>query len=937
MPTSVHRWLAATAALFLVAGGLAAGAAFAAGNPTVGVGGTAPASASYSGSVGPGNPDPLGPPAVTCQQNLGCQRQVVELQAPSGFTTTSSITLTVSLKYGSGGSDDLDIGIFDKDGNLLASEFAVTDGQPVAAANVEPGAYTVEVDGDVTTGIQNYTATVTASAGPKYVPPARSTGGLSFATTTLTDPFRLGTEPTVMVDQNNGNIYESPIFGFSTTQSFLSRSTDGGRTFNILGLPGVGKLDQCTGGGDSDLATDQHAGDLYMIDLGGAPEVPARVSHDGGLSWSSSCEANFHDGANYFTDRQWLSTDRKHGVEWYIYRDGLLNTDEEPEVEGTEIGKQGYGEYLKFAPLATAPGTAGAAQLAFSSLCKNSAGLAAPCINDVLIAGNAVSDNSPASPGYGTTYLAIERAQGVSVASFDPTSPGSLKEHTVAAKSHQVLFPTVAVDRAGTVYLAWTDATDFRVYLSHDLNHNLDSWSAPVVVNGGPVYTTVMPWVVAGDAGRVDVVFYGTSNPKSPTLNYGPWYPYLAQSLNADAAAPTFTQAAMTDRPTHIDPVCLSGLGCTADTGPGGDRELGDFFRVGLDPSGRAVVSFADGDNQLGTEVANGPLAAPSFADFVRQSTGPSLYASVGGLPAVPAPVDCVTAGPHHNPVPYSIPLTGTQGPDVPALELRGSCLTRLANGDLQTTVSLGSLDAAGAITPPALPNATYLVRWVYRDKVYFAAAEDNATQWRYFAGQAAPVSDGAAIKYAYYPAGTSVTGAVDEAAKTLTITVPAALVGAPPVGARLSTVTAYALTHAAPTLPLPPTAANFTDLPQVADVLPAYTAVLAKAAPVRKPTAAGPGGGAGSGGAGAGSSDSGGSGAAGDPGGTASGPAGATAVTAGTPDVGASPVSEVSPVRGPLAYTGLDPLLPGLAAGFALAGMVTAGLARRATRRREA
>src|SRR5581483_11072523 len=123
-----------------------------------------------------------------------------------------------------------------------------------------------------------------------------------------------GTEPSIGVAPDNQTIYETPIFGFSTTQSFLSRSTDGGKTFNILGTPGVGKLDNCTGGGDSDIATDHYDGDLYNIDLGGAPEVPARVSHNKGLSFTSSCEAN--QPANIFTDRQWLATDLKHKVEW---------------------------------------------------------------------------------------------------------------------------------------------------------------------------------------------------------------------------------------------------------------------------------------------------------------------------------------------------------------------------------------------------------------------------------------------------------------------------------------------------------------------------------------------------------------------------------------------------------------------------------------------
>ncbi|MBV9292515.1 MAG: hypothetical protein JO222_08690, partial [Frankiales bacterium] len=640
----------------------------------------------------------------------------------------------------------------------------------------------------------------------------------------------LGTEPTLAVAPDAKTVYESPIFGFSTTQSFLMRSTNEGQTFNVLGVPGVGKLDQCTGGGDSDVATDQFTGDLYNIDLGGAPEVPARVSHDKGLSFASSCEANFHDGANYFTDRQWLATDLKHHVEWYIYRDGVLSTNTLPGIGGTEVGKQGYGEFLKYAPLAKKPGTAGAAQLAFNNICKNAAGKAAPCILDVQIAGNALTDNTKTSPHYGTTFLAMERPLGVGVATFTTKGKSSLHEYYAAKNHHQVLFPTVAVDRAGITYLTWTDQTNYRVYLTHTVGTSLKHWTKPVVVNGAPVQATVMPWIVAGSKGRVDIVFYGTANPRQPTTNYGPWYPYLAQSINANRAKPTFHQARMTDHPNHIDPVCLSGLGCTTNNGPAGDRELGDFFRVVVDKFGRALVSFADGDNQLGQEVANGPLAAPSFADFVRQSGGPSLFKNVKHLKRLKTPKNCVATKRHRNPVPFDIPESGTQGKGVPALELRSACLSRLKNGDLNITIHVQKLDAAAAIAPPALPNATFMLRWIYKHRVYFGAAEDNAQQWRFFSGQAAPVTDGLAIKYAFYPASGSAAGKVQAGQRNLiTIRVPRALVGKPPVGARLSTVTAYAITHSSRTPSTSPKASNFTDIPQVADVLPPFQAKLTR------------------------------------------------------------------------------------------------------------
>jgi hypothetical protein len=247
MTRSVRRWTYGSVSLLLVAGLATAVQASASGTPTVGVGGAAPSHASYTGSVAPGNPDPLGPPAPEC--SAGCQQQKVVLKAPSGYVTKHAITLAVALTYSGGGDGSLDVGILDSKGNLLASEFDVANHQAVAAPNVTPGTYTVEVDSDPGSApSQGYTATLTAVGGPKFQPPRRTAGKLSFSRTTLVDPYRLGTEPTIAVAKDNKTLYESPIFGFSTTQTFLERSTNEGQTFNSLGVPGVGKVDNCTGG-----------------------------------------------------------------------------------------------------------------------------------------------------------------------------------------------------------------------------------------------------------------------------------------------------------------------------------------------------------------------------------------------------------------------------------------------------------------------------------------------------------------------------------------------------------------------------------------------------------------------------------------------------------------------------------------------------------------
>ncbi|GAC1333197.1 MAG: hypothetical protein NVSMB17_13310 [Candidatus Dormibacteria bacterium] len=811
---------------------------------TVGVGGAGPASATYAGPALTGTDTGAGlagQSAATCTPGM-CDRETVVLTAPAGYTATHllglSATATASAKDA---PDTYDIGIFDSSGTLIASNTAGTSPTSVAVSDIQPGTYIIQVDGDIAAG-GTFDGVVKATSAPRSILANLPDGGLSAGRETVADPFRLGTEPNLAVSPD-GTVYESPIFGFSTTQSFLERSDDNGQTFHTLGAPGSGKLvggptgPACTGGGDSDLAVSP-VNDIYFIDLGGEPSVPAYVSNDHGLSFSSRCEANDQAGANLFTDRQWLSTDSVHGVEWYIYRDGLVTATAPAPLDS--FSGNVYGEYIKSAPLATTAGTAGAAQLTFTSLCKDPAGADSACVLDVSTAGNAVTDNF--GPKKGNTYLAEKTPTGVGVVVINPSSTPTVKEYLAAPGANNVLFPTVAVDRAGTVYEAWSDAATYQIMFSRSMDQG-KTWSKPVAINGAPAKVNVMPWIVAGDAGRVDVAFYGSEKPAAPTTNYGPWNLYLAQALNATDAIPQWKQAVMTDRPNHVDPICLSGLGCTTSRGPAGDRELGDFFKVQLDRTGRAVFSFADGNNLLGAEVANGPLASPSFAHYVRQATGPSLYAAQGDVPPIPLPAKSVTVAPHDVHVPYDLPAVvgAVQGPNNDALNLVGSRVN-YDQGNLYVHMDVKNLDPVGAVTPPALPTATYLTHWWYKGQVYFAAAELNAGQWRYFSGQVAPVSDVLAIKYAYYPATNSDAGVVKTGPNgTIDITVPTSEVGNPPKDANLFSITGNTWSHVSPTLPVPPTLANFSDIPLIIDVLPAYNYLRAGASSGPGPGSPGP------------------------------------------------------------------------------------------------
>ncbi|HEV3231335.1 MAG TPA: hypothetical protein VG245_03675, partial [Candidatus Dormibacteraeota bacterium] len=593
----------------------------------------------------------------------------------------------------------------------------------------------------------------TAEAAPAAGPPLRPTGGISFGRETLADPFRLGFEPGLQVSQD-GTVYETPIFGFVTTQAFIERSDDGGQTFNTLGLPGVGKTTPCSGGGDIDVATTP-VNDIYFGDLGYAPEVPVGLSSDHGNTFVPSCLSNLVVAVGSFADRQWMTTDTVHGREWLIYRDGLL-------TPGTPVDQAFYGEHIKYATYATTPGSAGATQIAFSDLCTTG-GVGVACMTDVQVAGAPITDNT--GSGRGNTYLPMRANNNLEVAVINPDAATTVVERVVLAGADAVLFPTVAADRAGNLYFAWVNPPDPTKpnKPGYQLNYTTSqdqgrTWSTPVTVNGAPVRTAIMPWLAAGDTGRVDLAFYGSPVADVPDNNFGPWNLYMEQTLNGLSPNPTWSQALATDRPNHVDAVCQQGLFCSTVSGPQGDRQLGDFFKVNLDASGRALIAFDDGNNQLGDLAAGGPLAEPSFAAMVRQATGPSLYSAVGQVPAIPVPTNSSSRPDHQNPVPFVSPAG--PGPSVDALNLQSSAISRTPDGSIKVTLKVKNLDAVGAVTPPALPVATYLTRWWFGGKIYFASAEDvGGASWSYFAGEAAPVQDGDGIKYAYYPDFTAATG----------------------------------------------------------------------------------------------------------------------------------------------------------------------------------
>ena len=145
------------------------------------------------------------------------------------------------------------------------------------------------------------------------------------------------------------------------------------------------------------------------------------------------------------------------------------------------------------------------------------------------------------------------------------------------------VFPAVAVDPTnGNVYATFSEG--HHVYFSMSSDQGT-TWSPAVVVNIAPATTAIFPWIAAY-AGRVDVVYYGTTA-ASKNDPSAVWNTYLAQTTDNGAS---FTQSTASNAPNHVGVICTGGTACAPDT-----RNLLDLFKVAINPGdGRAGIIYTD-------------------------------------------------------------------------------------------------------------------------------------------------------------------------------------------------------------------------------------------------------------------------------------------------------------------------------------------------------
>jgi hypothetical protein len=747
------------------------------------------------------NADPSTCPPNLDPLNLLCDHFFLNINLASDFWTTHTGTVTITINWPSN-SNDFDLYIYrQSDGQVVGSSTLGGETQEqVVLVSPIPGDYEARITPFlVTMSSYSGSAVLNFTNGGPVNNPTFPTGGIAFGPATIVDPQRTEGEPLVHIDQF-GNIWESGPWGFSTGQGFVAKSTDHGDSFHIVSPAGIRPNITPVGGGDSDIITDDQ-GFAYFADLEGLTNIGIAVTNDGGNNWKTSPVA----AQNTAVDRQWLAVDNGATASPL---DNTIFLTYRQAVQGSQI--------------LSSPGSTGPMDTMGGLVFTNAGSGTGP----QFVATGAPCGRLTFDPVLRYLYLPCLRSDHVEItrAHVDPMQRTGLMFTTLAgpvspggAVGH--LFASLTTDQAGNVYLVWVDTKNQNVYLSTSTDTGT-TWSTPLQVNGNPANTNVMPWAIAGAAGTVDIVFYGTSARGDPNsfpswLNNRQaatgvkWFTYFVQVQGATSktTAPTLHQVQASEHPTDYGQLCTQGLGCTIS---GGDRTLADFFSVAVDAKGAAHIIINDLTNQHhGAALFElTQVAGPSTIGTTLTPANPNTASGVAD-PAGDAQV------PHYSP-------TGIT-PNQPALDLLGVQLTQPDIGHLTVTLHLASL--ASLLPPVGSDGLLWLTRWQFLTtgdggeesyRIFYVGANSTAGgSPTFFAGtgtSATPTGipgDGCVTttpqncKLIVYPNEKVETGTINPSIGNITITVPLSDIGVPIRGDTLFSVTGltFAYTTHAPIL----------------------------------------------------------------------------------------------------------------------------------------
>jgi len=459
--------------------------------------------------------------------------------------------------------------------------------------------------------------------GPATGGGAGKTPGVAFGPPVYVDQELAGGEPLVLADPVHGTLVytahegtthlyrnglvSSPFGDFSFVSNYCNQvnvwwSSDGGVNWirdRYLDSPCPTSPTINTGFSDPDLAMDA-GGRIYDTGIDLVNDA-LFSSTDGGKTWTKGT-VQCHDG-----DRPWLAG----GVadEVFMATDTVEGTLSHQTFHSTDGGSSCSATGVPDA--GSTPD--GGSYTGFGKLYYRQGKLVEPVVY-------ADSNGATDAVGLGTW------------------SPGdaAFTPHRAAATTMYAHWPAIALDSAGTVYLVW-DTNDRqagttggcdggaspapnRIMLAWSKDFG-QTWSAPIAVAAPANARVFWPWVAAGDAGKISVVWYQTEPGELADMDCQVAHVHAMEAtiLNATSGKRSVQTVDAVGRYVHYGSVCQGGTTCVAT---GQDRRLGDFFTNALDARGCVLV--ATGDTRL-TDPATGapyPTARPLFA---RQTAGPSL------------------------------------------------------------------------------------------------------------------------------------------------------------------------------------------------------------------------------------------------------------------------------------------------------------------------
>ncbi|MBV8207687.1 MAG: hypothetical protein JO041_12905, partial [Acidobacteria bacterium] len=185
-------------------------------------------------------------------------------------------------------------------------------------------------------------------------------------------------------------------------------------------------------------------------------------------------------------------------------------------------------------------------------------------------------------------YMAKSTDQGSTWMIKQVYSPGPCTPSLCVSMVH--VFPSIAADSGNNLYIVFSDGTNSYLTTSRDGGA---TWKVPMIVQGGfGLKTTVEPWVVAGDAGKINIFYYGTSSTNFMDPN-AKWEVFMAQTQNALSHTPRFYITPATNV-IHVGAICNNGTGC-----PSGTRTMLEYFYPDTYLDGTAMAVYPDSENNI--------------------------------------------------------------------------------------------------------------------------------------------------------------------------------------------------------------------------------------------------------------------------------------------------------------------------------------------------